>query len=573
MKRLLSVLLVCAMMLALFEGCGGAVNSAESVASAPEVSEAVPAVSAEEPVPEASADESSEAPVETVESPALPLSDSGEVLTMWLPLTPDLANTYSDMNEHLVVQEAEKRTGVHIDFTSCSFDTASDQFSLMAAAGEYCDPISCAIKYYSTGAAGALEDGIIIDMAEYLEADAPDYYALINSDAQHIAQSRTDGGEVLAFYTWKDEVYNRSGMQCRGDWLEELKLEAPETYEEYENVLLAFRDNYGCQAAIQMYPSCLLTGSMLCGGYGVSGYFTAYDDPSEMPNVMYQVDGTVHCSLLEDGYLDYLTMLNRWYEEGLISKDFLSGSSNPNDASNLGDIYSGNTGIWYSEYQNLTSYANSIDSENAKVIAIKDAVLEKGDVSHFGSSIALGSSNGFTTSVSTDCENTELAVQWCNYWFTLEGSRLASFGIEGESYVVDENGEPVFTELVTNNPDGLSQREAQAMYSLSQFPSLSSKSVDFLSMSQEQIDAIAVWDSSIDGAYVMPDVSLTPEESTEYASLMSDINTYAATMVDKMVVGDEPLENWDDFTATLKEMGMERCTAIYQAAMDRYNQR
>ncbi len=582
MKRLSALLLALAMLLML-AACGS-VSSASSGSepsqsvqtepTAPEQTEA-PAVSAAEIPDMDSAEEPSEveeAPA-VVQSPSLPYTTTGEELSMWLPLTPDLANTYSDLNEHIVVQAAEEVTGVHINFTHASFFTANDDFNLMTAAGDYCDLISCAVKYYATGGAGAMEDGVIINLSDLIPEYAPDYNAVINSDETHIAQSRSDTGDILAFYTWKDEVYNRSGMQTRGDWLDELGLDAPETYEEYESVLLAFQSAYGCTAAMQMYPSCLLTGSMLCGGYGVSGYYTVYDDSGEIPNVMFQIDGTAHCSLLEDGYRDYLTMLNKWYTKGLISSDFLSGSCNPNDSKNLGDIYSGNTGIWYSEYQNLADYASSIDDDNVYIAALKDPTIKKGDRTHFGGSIALGSSNGFTTSISTQCENTELATKWCNFWFTEQGFLLATYGIEGESYTLDASGNPVFTELVTNNPNGLSQREAQSMYSLSQFPTLSKKSVDFLSLNDEQIAAIEVWDSSIDGAYLMPDVSLTPEESAEYASIMSDINTYASTTVDQMVIGETSLADWDAFTDTLRGMKIERCVEIYQAALDRYNSR
>ncbi len=582
MKRLSALLLALAMLLML-AACGSVSSASsgsepsQSVQTEPTASEQTeaPAVSAAEIPDTDSAEEPSEveeAPA-VVQSPSLPYSTTGEELSMWLPLTPDLANTYSDLNEHIVVQAAEEVTGVHINFTHASFFTANDDFNLMTAAGDYCDLISCAVKYYATGGAGAMEDGVIINLSDLIPEYAPDYNAVINSDETHIAQSRSDTGDILAFYTWKDEVYNRSGMQTRGDWLDELGLDAPETYEEYESVLLAFQSAYGCTAAMQMYPSCLLTGSMLCGGYGVSGYYTVYDDSGEIPNVMFQIDGTAHCSLLEDGYRDYLTMLNKWYTKGLISSDFLSGSCNPNDSKNLGDIYSGNTGIWYSEYQNLADYASSIDDDNVYIAALKDPTIKRGDRTHFGGSIALGSSNGFTTSISTQCENTELATKWCNFWFTEQGFLLATYGIEGESYTLDASGNPVFTELVTNNPNGLSQREAQSMYSLSQFPTLSKKSVDFLSLNDEQIAAIEVWDSSIDGAYLMPDVSLTPEESAEYASIMSDINTYASTTVDQMVIGETSLADWDAFTDTLRGMKIERCVEIYQAALDRYNSR
>lgn len=231
MKRLFALLLAMAMliMLAACESGTPDATGSEIAASDATQEDTVAPVEAEEPsaIEEtASAEEPSveEVASAAVESPALPFTTTGEELSMWLPLTPDLANTYSDLNEHIVVQAAETATGVHINFTHASFFTANDDFNLMAAAGDYCDLISCAVKYYSTGGPGALEDGIIINLADLIPEYAPDYAAVINSDNIHTAQSRSDTGEILAFYTWKDEIYNRSGMQARGDWLDELGL-------------------------------------------------------------------------------------------------------------------------------------------------------------------------------------------------------------------------------------------------------------------------------------------------------------------------------------------------------------
>ena len=94
---------------------------------------------------------------------------TGEELSMWLPLTPDLANTYSDLNEHIVVQAAEEVTGVHINFTHASFFTANDDFNLMTAAGDYCDLISCACpEYLPPPVRGAMEDGVIINLSDLI---------------------------------------------------------------------------------------------------------------------------------------------------------------------------------------------------------------------------------------------------------------------------------------------------------------------------------------------------------------------------------------------------------------------
>ena len=44
-------------------------------------------------------------------------------------------------------------------------------------------------------------------------------------------------------------------------------------------------------------------------------------------------------------------------------------------------------------------------------------------------------------------------------------------------------------------------------------------------------------------------------------------------MILKFVKGLEPMENYDAFVETLRSMGADRLTEIYQGALDRYYQR
>ena len=65
-------------------------------------------------------------------------------------------------------------------------------------------------------------------------------------------------------------------------------------------------------------------------------------------------------------------------------------------------------------------------------------------------------------------------------------------------------------------------------------------------------------------------VSLTTEESAEAANLLSDILTYAGTEITKYIMGDNSMDDYDTFTSTMEELGINRVVEIYQAAYDRY---
>lgn len=65
---------------------------------------------------------------------------------------------------------------------------------------------------------------------------------------------------------------------------------------------------------------------------------------------------------------------------------------------------------------------------------------------------------------------------------------------------------------------------------------------------------------------------MTTEETEEYNSIYSDIDTYMDESISKFIVGDTSLEEFDAFVAQLETMGIADCIAIEQAAYDRYLQ-
>ena len=159
-----------------------------------------------------------------------------------------------------------------------------------------------------------------------------------------------------------------------------------------------------------------------------------------------------------------------------------------------------------------------------------------------------------------------------------EGNRRLNWGVEGVSYELDENGEPHYTELVLNNPDGLSIDAALANYALVAVkgPAMLVQDprymMDYYAL-DEQKQAMQSWSDKDLTSHLFPNVSYTEEESSGLTSLMSDITTYTDSMIIKFIVGTEPLENFDRYVQTVKNMGIDNALDIQQAAVDRYNAR
>jgi putative aldouronate transport system substrate-binding protein len=68
-----------------------------------------------------------------------------------------------------------------------------------------------------------------------------------------------------------------------------------------------------------------------------------------------------------------------------------------------------------------------------------------------------------------------------------------------------------------------------------------------------------------------PPLSFTDDERDILNEKYTEIQTYKDEMVDKFIMGVEPLEKFDEFAARIKKMGIDEVLAVQQAAFDRYN--
>ena len=63
------------------------------------------------------------------------------------------------------------------------------------------------------------------------------------------------------------------------------------------------------------------------------------------------------------------------------------------------------------------------------------------------------------------------------------------------------------------------------------------------------------------------------DELDRIASLNADIETYENEMIQKFIMGQAPLSEFDAFIQTIKGMGGDELTQIYQDQLDRYYQK
>ena len=556
----------------LLAGCGESTASSAAAESAKPESAAAPTqetAAAPESAQEAEPSTAEESQVEEAvefqlaETVDLPITDEVTTFSMWCGAPPGgLSVVGSPIMEYIT-----EKTNISLELLEQNMMTANEKFNLMVASQDYPDIISGFDESYSGGAVKGYEDDVIIDLTDLMEENAPNYMAYIQQDQQNYRDAYNDDGQMLFMNGYNDYYVQARGNVIRQDLLDKLGLDIPVTYDDYHNVLEAFK-NDGIEYPIWM-PQAVQGGALLSAGFGVSGYTL-----QQSGTHFFQKDGTVYSSFLTEEYKEFLKLMAQWYSEGLMAKDFYAIVDDMGSASEPA-ILNGNVGMWYHMADKIGTYNKSASVEGFHAVGLADAVQQEGDISHFYQNEGSSKTTNKGISISVQAEDPENILRFFDWFFTKEGSTVANYGIEGTSFEYDAEGNPQYTNLIANNPDYTFQQIA-LLYCWADIPTIVDRDRSFLATyTQDSLDAIELYGKNTDGAYEMPTrLSFTAAESDEYASTIGDIETRADEQIVRFVIGELNFDSdWDDFVQELKDMGLERCVELKQEALDRYYER
>ena len=506
----------------------------------------------------------------------------GVTLTYWIPMSSVQTQYFEDLNDHPFYQWLEKETGVHIEFVHPSEEVMSTQFSMMQSSGNYYD-----LMYqveYPDGPQAGVDDGVFVDLNEYADL-MPNYQAALRSEnGDYYADWEWGPEKELYSITYKPAYIKNTlgvngalwcatqmdfeadslvyrGCLIRKDWLDEAGLAVPETVEELEKVMAAFKAR-----GEDVYPMHLTNTAMQAGCGVFCNMFDIY--PS-----WYTVDSNKQvmvAGFVDDNAKAYFELMNKWYELGYIDPDFM----------NRGDVGSGwdslllsdRLGILVDTQASPEQYESRYTGEQAfDLVAMPMTRLTEDQQLHFNNVSVESRVNCYTTMSST-CENKEIAAQWLDALYSKEAFYRANYGVEGESYVM-ENGVPYFTDFYYNNDtyDMSTLRQIYLMYGSSSWgPNysgiLSHRAMSYVGNSEmtvetqktnvpKSLETMITWSKNSDNALAIGWVSFEGDAWGKMYDPYTEAATYANAMALKFITGVEPIEKFDDYQKQALELG------------------
>lgn len=509
---------------------------------------------------------------ETQSGAAHPIGDGNVTLTIFCDFQNAARSYYTDLGDNPVVQWIEKDTGLTLEFIHAPAGDDGTFFQNMLAGGDLPDLIfsSRFQTHYPGGVEGAINDGVLYDVTQLVEQNAPNFWALCDEEQDPDIQRkiRGDQGMIIKFGstflppTDNNKVFN--GLVIRQDWLEKYDLEAPVTLDEYTEVLRTFKENgveYPLALCEFFNQSQFSANNPIASAFGVS-----------VKEFDLDADGNVHYCRTQDGYKEFLKFLHSWAEEGLIDEDLVSRTID--DSLRL--FQGGQAGMCFAHTYNVKqSVAVGPATDPAfKLLCLEMPKVNANDETHLSTPTRSINSNSWQ--VSADCKHPEEAVAFIDYLMSPDTLLLTAWGTnegENKTYQINADGQREFTEFVTNNPDGLDHDTVRALNMCAPFQIKYDETMEASQYSEAEChQSWDAWGKQNDGDYNLPRyLTLTTAESEELTRIKQDLANYSDEMVYKFIFGQEDIDaNWDAFVAELERLGSTRGEEINKEAYDRY---
>ncbi len=552
-KKILALLLGLMLCLTIFAGCGSKDKS-----STQDTSDTSKDESSEKDAPSDDGENKSDPLGADFAGYPIELPEEEATLRLW---TTGMSyhSDYTSEEESPYHQYLSEFTGVKIIWERPAAGEDSNQaYTLLLASGDLPD-----IMYFPAGSLNEkvgelLGEGHIIILDDYIETYAPALYSHLTKDSETEKAFKTDDGHFFTFpFMYEDPVWQGSyvGHVVNTECLKEIGRDKPVTLQDWKDTFYDMKDVCDIVFATNnMIRLKVLFANAF--GFGTENYYVD--------------NGKVKASFVGDGYYEFLKMAHEFYKDGLIDPDFVTATTSSFSetfvASKVGAATTGTVTFGY-VYDQVVERDGDWNYE-----PVPYPVAKEGDPIIHVQGRTLW--NGAGAVITSACENVELACRFLDYGYTEEGVITWNFGKEGESFdFVD--GVPTLSPIITEAAEGIS--EACKRYTCMTTSGPSIMLLDFnkqrnLDFANEVTDVCTA--NTEEGInYRLPPITATDEEAREVADLQTTIDTHVEEMYIAFITGTQSLDKYDEYIATLEDMGIERLLAIKQEQLDRYNAR
>ncbi|WP_408006952.1 extracellular solute-binding protein [Pseudalkalibacillus sp. A8] len=505
-----------------------------------------------------SKEEASKEPSKEVEvnKEGFPIVDEEINLTMMAPGT-GLAE-WKDMP---TLKEYSEKTNINFKYITPPMSDFQTKLNLAFASGDIADIIYAAGSSNLT--AGMEVDygkqGVLVPLEDLIEEHAPNIQKIFEENPEIKKSITTVDGHIYslpAINMHPTSGWYRGPMWFNGQWLDALGVkELPKTTDELYDLLVRFKtedpNGNGEADEIPLIDVKMdSTRPWLLGAFGLKEW--GIDE----------VDGTVRYTPITENYKEYLTYMNKLYEEGLLDSETFSQSDEQKKAKGQAN----RLGLFPDYFSFFTTGESEEEAINNPMFhpltsSVSDELLFPRSPGINRGAFAITSNN----------EHPEASIRWIDYFYSKEGREYLNDGPEGYLWEKGENGARKYLEV----PEGFDSREdyrgtLTPAYGITA-PTVTAR-IEGVELTEFDKFIEDETKAKIDpyAEVPIPLMYLTNEEQSTVNTIEVDLQSYVEQMEAKFITGVEPLSNWDKYVKTIENMNIEQYVQVYQDAYDRW---
>ncbi|MCI1209738.1 MAG: extracellular solute-binding protein [Treponema sp.] len=457
--------------------------------------------------------------------------------------------------------KAASETGITINWKTILYSDWGDKKAVLLAGGDLPDAFMGSICFSEADILA--NRGTFIPLEKYIDQYMPNFRKIIESDSTMKALATSSDGHIYGLPSKKPcRPVTANQMFINKTWLDNLGLSMPETYEEFENVLKAFKEKdankngdpgdeipFGRGYADSVMFFCLPFGTTL-GADGTYLMTIKNGEPVYLP--------------VSDAYRKGIAWMNKCYSEGLIDKELFTEDDSMRDAKLMNQTpVIGCAPGWT---------ADSTFGKNASQYAALPPLAGPDGKKYISSDPEHWNYSRYEFVVTSACKNPGKLLAWIDKFYTEDASIQNFYGSFGTGVEKDEK-KGTYTVLAPK--DGKSADTYAWVNSLRDFGPkyVGDNFNDKVFYAAENGDASKLLlDKSMKqfAAKAYPNVSYTPDQLNTIATLYADISAYVSTNQAKWVTDGGIDKEWDSYLATLKQMGYDNFIKIQNDAYNAY---
>lgn len=460
-------------------------------------------------------------------------------------------------------QNLEKETNVHVEFQDINVSQWKEKKSLMFASNDLPTAILGHASLTDIELLNYGSQGQLIPLEGLIEKYAPNLNKAFKEYPELKKELTAPDGHIYAIPSFDDGLVPEAAFPLfiNKKWLDQLGLKVPTTTDEFEQVLLAFKqkDPNGNGKADEI-P--LTTGSTWGYFSQMFGSFGLVDDYNTHIAL---VNGKAVHTASQPQFKEAIQYFRKLQSQGLIDNEAFTQdskvlTSKQKTVPRIAGAFQG----WRS-----SAWANNPEETNDYVV-VPPLKGPKGDQAWPRNTTGLTARGSF--SITKNAKNPELLMRWADNLLADDNGLMLTFSYRMGDTIekTADNKIKILRALDWNNPD-------ESLNS----PTTSSK-MNFMTKSNSKrlldVPAHMIEKQGFDKVYTQyleprfPNVFFSKEESQKLATIGNDLNTYINSMYAKWIMSGGIENEWDSYLKKLNDMGLKDYVGIYQTALERYNQ-